>query len=157
MIELNLKNLKMGDEVVSLRIRQDGTIKYGGIRYVGEFSAIHNGWRYSAFKTSTAKDLGIFPVHGGCRGFMSKNKGFDYYFSANPIHLQEARIQHEKETAKIVEIKLMETEKLREFEGKLKELLNDYGAKIIVNQTNEDDQGVEFEIECVIGNTGFVL
>lgn len=152
MDDLQLDNLKIGDEVVSITPKGN-SYEYGGIRYVTEFVESRNGWRYSAFKNGERKNCGFFPIHGGCKMFMSNNPNPDYYFSANPKHIKAARRQHEKKAKILAQKDAKEKAKFNEFKTKLDALLREYGANIIPIQTNGDDQGVEIALHISIGRT----
>lgn len=155
MQNLNLDNLKAGDEVVAVFVNSRGDIKkYGGVCIVIEFDEKLQRWCY-AHKTSPTKTIGTFPRDGGCRYFMSKNERSDFYYSANPIHIKRAGRDTER-AFRLAEEKRKEAERnLAEFKGKLESLLREYGAEITPVQTGGDDCGVSLEIECCIGNIGF--
>lgn len=155
MKNLHLENLKVGDEVVSIRYNGK-KCKYGPIFIVKEFDERFNRWRYSSRKDPD-KYIATFPPHGGCKDFMSKNPNPDYYFSANPKHIKAAEKQHMK--ARIEREKRNEKEiiKLEEFRIKLEKLLLQYGAEIIPIQTHGDTHGVEIEVNIQIGRNGIIF
>jgi len=144
MTNLKLENLKVGSEVVTIELLKNGNFKYGGVRIVTEFDEKFNVWRY-AHPKNLEKNIGAFPPHGGQRYFMSKNKDWDYYFSANPTHIKAAIGQHKR--ARILAEKTAAKNKLRaeKFRVELDALLKKYGAEISAYQVSGDDQGVEVQ------------
>jgi hypothetical protein len=96
MDNLNLDNLKIGDEVVAVFVNSRGDIrKYGGICIVTRFEEKSQRWRY-AYKSNPSKEIGLIPICGGGKYFMSKSEKPDFYYSANPKHLKAAKRSSEK-------------------------------------------------------------
>ena len=102
--ELNLTDLKVGDEIVTIRPKGK-RFTYGGVRILTEFDERLKRWRY-AVPTKMEKNVGAIPPNGFGKNFMSKNPNPDFFYSANPIHIKAAkrqaeriRIQREKDEA----------------------------------------------------------
>jgi hypothetical protein len=148
--DLNLENLKVGDEVVSIMFRKSGSLKYGPVRIVMEKDEKFQRWKYANPLTPT-KLIATFPFHGGCKNFMSKNDKPDFYFSANPTHIKRAKSAMKKLVAQSIRDEKLKQTKFDEFQKELKNLLTKYNAEIYPIQTNGDDQGVEIEVFTSIG------
>lgn len=144
-MKLDLENLKIGDEVVSVRQRRDGKLEYGGVRIVTARDERVRIWRY-ANPAKPEKNIGAFPYDGGCRDFMSKSTAPDFHFSANSVHIRAARKAAARAAAEAAKDLQRRTARHTEFMAKLQALLDEYGAEIYAVQTNGDDQGVEMDV-----------
>ena len=149
-LDLNLENLKVGDEVVSVIPLKNGSLKYGPIRIVIEKDEKFQRWKYANPLTPTIL-IATFPFHGGCKNFMSKNDKPDFFFSANPTHIKRAKSAKKKFLAQNIKEEKLKQTKFDEFQKELKDLLTKYNAEIYPIQTNGDDQGVEIEVFTAIG------
>jgi hypothetical protein len=106
--DLNLDNLKVGTEIVTIRVTS-GKRVYGGVRIITGLCERNQIWRY-AKEDNLKKNIGVLPSNGLGWDFMSKRKEPDFYYSANPRHIEEAKKQHEEAKIKREEV---ETEKAR--------------------------------------------
>ena len=140
-IDLQLHRLKKGQAVVGIAVDQSlsssSKIKYYGVLTIIDFYEKTQRWRYG-HKKSPKKVVGTFAVDGTTRP--------NFYFSANPKHIQAAEKAAQKRKA-IKEAKDVQDENtLLELQGKLKSLLEEYNADIHAYQIAGDDQGVELEV-----------
>jgi hypothetical protein len=95
MNDLNLENLKAGDEVAVIFVNPRGT--RDGIKYSGPKKVVLD--EKGQFRTIS--QIGeIVPKDGKSYFFMSKRITPDYYFSANPKHLAAARKERDKRLAR---------------------------------------------------------
>lgn len=93
--ELNLDNLKVGDEVTTLGFKGEPK-KYGSIRIVTGWDEKVKRWKL-AKPENPEKNVDSFPVDGKGYFFMQKRDtepGF--YYSANPEHIKAAKAYHER-------------------------------------------------------------
>lgn len=96
MNDLNLENLKVGDEVTAIFVNPRST--RDGRKYSGPKKII---WDEKAQAFRTVSKVGeLIPKDGKGYFFMSKRITPDYYFSANPKHLAAARKARDKSLAK---------------------------------------------------------
>jgi len=93
-MNLNLQNIKPGDEIVTIRLKDD-VLTYSAIYVVTEWDERFKRWRYNHSNPSS-KYHGAFPPTGEGYDFMSKRKTPDFYYSANPKHIKAAKKSHEK-------------------------------------------------------------
>ena len=96
--ELNLDNIKIGDEIVTI-IPKNGKLEYGSVRIVTEWDDRFKRWRL-AMPHNLQKNCDAFPANGHGKYFMSKNPDADFYYSANPMHIKAARAAHKKAKVK---------------------------------------------------------
>jgi hypothetical protein len=87
-INLNLENLKKGDEVTTLRV-ENGKTEFRGILIVGEWSEQHG--RFLLMSPRTGKVACTLPVDGVGYDFMSRRENPDFFYSANPAHIRKAK------------------------------------------------------------------
>lgn len=93
--DLNLDNLKVGTEIVTIRVQGEKNV-YGGVKIVTGFDEKIKYWRYANIN-NLENNVGAFPPNGYGRDFMSKRNTIpDFYYSANPRHIEEAKRQHEE-------------------------------------------------------------
>jgi hypothetical protein len=92
--DLNLENLKIGDEITTIRPLKKG-FKYGWVYVITEWDDKHKKWRY-AVQSKPEKNHGWFPLTGYGYNFMSKRETPDFYYSANPKHIKKAKVFAEK-------------------------------------------------------------
>ena len=88
--ELNLENLKIGDEITTIT-PLGKNFRYGWVYVITEWSDAHKGWRFKLAARSTSKNIGVLPLTGHGYYFMSKRNTPDYYYSANPKHIKRAK------------------------------------------------------------------
>lgn len=150
MENLNLENVKPGDEIAILNPKGKGFLY--ALAKVGEYSEPHKAFRLCSFN---GKPREILPNDGKGYYAMHPKTVPHYYYSANPLHIKNAKIQIENARIKREQIEKENKEKLEEFRGKLETLLKEYDATIYPVQTNGDDQGVEIELEISINNAAF--
>jgi hypothetical protein len=155
MNDLNLENLKIGDKVVSLRETKTGWL-YGPIRVVTGWREGTKTWRY-ARPEKLEKHVGAFPAHGGCYDFGSKSKTPDFYFSANPVHLEAAERRHKRKKAAYEKKREKEKARFEEFSEKLHALLDEYGATVYGVQLSGDTYGVEVAAQISIGRDAIMF
>lgn len=98
-MNLNLENLKAGDEVVVIFVNPSHT--RDGQKYADPEKVVSDEKGNLRTVTQTGD---IIPKDGKGYFFMSKRVKPDYYFSANPVHIKAAKKQNEK-AAKIRENK----------------------------------------------------
>lgn len=91
--ELNLENLKIGDEITTITPYRNG-FKYGWVYNITEWSNAHKRWRFRY--ADNKKDAGWFPLTGHGYYFMSNRNTPDYYYSANPEHIKKAKAKAKK-------------------------------------------------------------
>ena len=96
-MNLNLKNVKIGDEITVITPENSG-FKYNGIQIVSEWSETHKAYRLKSSRNG--KDSGILPSDGKGYYFMSKRKNPNFYYSANPEHISAAKKAIQKEKTK---------------------------------------------------------
>jgi hypothetical protein len=87
--KLNLENLKIGDEITTITPYKNG-FKYGWVYVTTEWCDRHKRWRYS-YQNNSKKCAGWFPLTGHGYYFMSKRNTPDFYYSANPKHIEKAK------------------------------------------------------------------
>lgn len=92
--DLNLENLKVGDEIVTIRPSKEG-LKYGAVKVLTVWEDGHKKWRY-AHPSNLSKNVGWFPLTGHGYDFMSKRKTPDFYYSANPEHIKNSKAYYEQ-------------------------------------------------------------
>lgn len=102
-IELNLENLKIGDEIVIITPKGN-KLEYGWIHTVRGVDPVSKRWRFGV------GSAGTIPPDGKGYNAMHSREIPHFYYSANPIHIQKAKEFHEK--ARIKREK-EETEKAR--------------------------------------------
>jgi hypothetical protein len=151
--DLQLDNLKPGDQVVAVAFKNGQFVPSGAVCTLLEFRS--GRWYYS-FPSKPTQVAGTFPPDGGCHHFMSKRATPDYYFSANPEHIAANLVRREKARIEREQREAALKVKMDEFQQKLKDLMAEYGAGVYAVQTNGDDQGVEMEVHFSIGNLAFV-
>jgi len=90
-MNLNLENLKDGDEVVVIFLNPKRT--RDGLKYSGPKKAVLD--EKGNLRTMT-KTGDIIPKDGKGYFFMSERISPDYYFSANPAHIKAAKRQNKR-------------------------------------------------------------
>lgn len=91
MKNLQLENLKIGDEVVTFSAKNH---EYGCILKIKEWSEGHNGF---VLVSQLGKTHGILPKDG--KGYYAMHHSREkphFYYSANPKHLKAAKKKHER-------------------------------------------------------------
>lgn len=101
MNNLNLENVKTGDEITTISPRNGKTV-YQGLRIVGEWSENHKAFRLFAKRDN--KLIGILPPDGKGYYAMHPRKTPHFYYSANPAHIKKVK-QSIKKAEKIREKK----------------------------------------------------
>jgi hypothetical protein len=149
--ELYLNSIQSGMEIVTITPTDDG-FKYGTIKIVGDYSETHKQWRLRC--PLKRRDYGLLPPDGA--GYMFIHRNHDtlpsFYYSANPKHIEAAKIAHEHIRIEQEIEKQKTKEQLIELKHKIYELLKEYGADIYPVQLSGDDQGVEVEVCISIKN-----
>lgn len=105
MNNLNLENIKIGDEITTIR-NENGKTLYQGLWIVSEWSEKHGGFRLIAKRND--KLVGILPKDGKGYYAMHSREKPHFYYSANPAHIKKA-----KESIKRAEKAREKKEKLR--------------------------------------------
>lgn len=93
MNDLNLENLKVGDEVVTIHPKDNS---YGRISKIKEWQ---EGFKRFLLVSIEGKSVGAMPKDGAGYYFMSKREKPDFYYSANPEHIKKAKAIHKKANA----------------------------------------------------------
>lgn len=128
MKNLNLENLKVGDEVVSIFVdksrNRDGR-KYGRVAKILGWSAERNKWQASGMLYIPLDGKGYYAMH-------SKETPH-FYFSANPVHIKAAKKEQSRLDAKIQKQEKL----LRAKKELLAPILSDY-------QDSEESYGFDY-------------
>lgn len=88
MNNLNLENVKTGDEITTIR-QENGKTVYHGLWTVGEWSENHKAFRLFASRNN--KITGILPPDGKGYHAMHPRKTPHFYYSANPAHIKKVK------------------------------------------------------------------
>ena len=94
MENLNLSDLKVGDEITTIHVK-GGRIEYGPIRTIKAWDERFKRWRLTA--VDPAK-IGTFLPPDGCGFYFMQKKETPpgFYYSANPEHLKKAKASARK-------------------------------------------------------------
>ena len=155
-LDLNLDNLKAGDEITSVKVEKDGSLSYGAVRIILELSGCGDRWRYTN-RINLNKVAGSFPLNGVGYYAMSKRITPHFFYSANPKHIEESKKNRARVIAAAELRKAEQLKNLESFEKELDALLKKYGADIYATQLSGDDQGVELDICISVGDSSKTL
>ena len=143
MKNLHLEKFTVGATLAILKKTGGGNFSPTGITKVEAWDERFGVWRAPLRSAIPADGRGFFAMH-------DRTGSPHFYYSANPAHVKEARlnISKEKERRRVAE-EINESNLLR-FNVKLKELLDEYGATIEPVQLSGDDHGVELGLDIYI-------
>lgn len=144
MNNLMLETVKTGIEVTTLFPDENGVTYYGPVNQIGEFSKNH--WKWRIVKPETGKDIGLLPTDGKGYHTMHSKDNPHFYYSANPEHIQAAKKFAERKRLQAEVDKREEMDRLKECHSKINDVLREYGATLIPEQTGGDDCGVTFAL-----------
>jgi hypothetical protein len=154
--DLMLHKLAPGCGVITVTPRSGGAIQFGSQIYtVLDFVPELKRWRYTI--QPGGRVAGCFPADGGGRHAMSENDGYDFFYSANPLHINAARNCIAAAKVKAQRQTELDKRHLGEFQEKLKALCHEYDVWLYPTQTAGDDQGVEMEIQAQYKTSGITL
>ena len=150
MFDLQLHKITEGALICT--IKANGSA--GSIFKVGAFSELHG--KYRLVSTRTGKHMGLIPTDGAGYYAMYSRDRPHFFYSANPEHISKAQKAIEVAQKKQQEKEQTGKAKLRELQGKINALLQEYGATLDVSLEG-DTHGVEAELYLSIGHQGVIL